>query len=346
MTQTNPFSCDCGNYTFPVDTTAQDRRQYGRKQCPECRSAWTVTRIGLQAKRTGITVSRQAKRDYTEAERLYAVMLPDGSITCTGCGHVTELLTGRDGTLAGKRGVYCALCLATKSVRVIGDTERKMRDGSIKIVPLSWNNQIQRIEAESGILQIARSIGSGDPLNYGNMLAGSNWSGLRLRSNPAQKLQNGDPNPDYHNMVIRTPDLVQVSKIGYFAIACASPWFAASTIHPDRCACLDCARQSTATRRKVIRLPRLPLTVTYNGQVLATVTPKRDGIGRQATATASAILGTPERTPINVTRCEHFERTLPRASAPSPDPAMHLPCDTAIARIFRRSLATACARTL
>lgn len=318
----NTFDCDCGSYTFPLDVP----KPYGRHTCPECRSTWTVTRIGLQAKRDGIKVERTAKRDYTEAERLYAAMQPDGSITCSGCGHVTELLTGREGSLSGKRGVYCVLCLATKPIKVSDNEVIPKRGNSIKVLPIYWNTTIQRIEAEHGIMAVARSIASGsDPLNYGNMLAGANWSGLRVRSNPDPKLQNGDPNPAYRNMINRTPDLIEVHKVGSFAVAGASPWFATATIHPSRCGCLECARYSVAVRKVTIRLPRAPRAVVLNGHTLATVTPKRDGIGVQAIRTVDALTAREKREPIKVQRCAHYERTLPRASAPAPDPALRLP---------------------
>jgi hypothetical protein len=317
----NPFTCDCTGHTFNACGP------FGRAYCPSCRTEWAITKRGIRPIPT-VRVGK-AGRGVTDIERLFRAMRShDSTILCSGCAARTDLVTGREGTLAGKAGVYCVLCLATRPVKVTNETDKTVK-GFIKVRPVTWNNTIQRIDAETGILAIARALEHGtDPLGYGVLLDGANWDGLRVRQLPSKLLQNGKPNPDYIN-ALRTPERIDVKGSGSYLVGCPDPWFAVASIHPDQCTCQTCKRRGS-DQRVTLRYRASRRITTRNGVALRTLPRATDtGIGRQSTATVSGILGTPERVPIRVTRCAHYERTLPRATRPRPDPALRLPDMTA-----------------
>lgn len=337
------FSCDCG-YTFEASGP------YGKIPCPFCRSAWIVSKRGIRPVQTiRIKLDRHGVSD---VDRLFRVMrATDGTILCSGCATRTDLLTGRQGTLAGKHGVYCVLCLATRPVKIQNDTERTVK-GFLRVQPVTWNNPVQRLESETGILQIARAIQeNADPMGYGVLLTGANWQGLRVREIPRKLVGLPSDTPQItrtvaeHNAnranILRTPERIEVQGIGAYLVGSPDPWFAVATIHPDHCTCQTCKRHGS-DRRVALRPVQTEQVTVYNGVTLASVRPVASGIGQASINVVTGILARPERQPIRVTRCEHYERTLPRATRPQPDPPMPQPLDNAVTRAFRRAMGKAC----
>ncbi len=235
---------DCSSPEWPI-RLPNGVYNGGSRVCSQCHASVIVhkgnARIRTQAKCEINAVRRATRSDYLHA----VVNAVDMRILCAKCHTETDLVSGTDGKLGSLHGVFCALCSATYNVHPLD--EKRTKHG-IKVRPLTWNNPIQRREAEAGIMAIAGALESGnDPLAYGVLLQGANWSGMRVRQLPDKINQLGEPNADYRNAANR-PGRIDTSHGSYFVCAGTERGGKVDNrvpgMHPDYCPCTDCLRKA------------------------------------------------------------------------------------------------------
>jgi hypothetical protein len=183
------------------------------------------------------------------------------------------------------------------------------------------------------------------------MMQGANWAGMGARQVSA-------------TVAGKSVDAFQVGS-EWFTVHAPSDWLTGRlmfgmvvtkqgdtrivktrTAHPPMCGCFACVRMERPDKVTDLALIDRSRFVGPLGRAYAprprwsherSAQPNVDGIGRYATAVTSGILGTPERKPVPHTRIDGFERTLPKATPPNPDPPIGQPTDTAVSRAFRRA---------